>query len=144
MGCRYRALQLARGCTSGFGGRPLSSIVIRLSEEAMKQGGFVSQSIATIPCTRRSGTRVASLHRQGLGGGEASRSAGPAASVRGTVVRVGQRIFAEARASVAHGSATYNNASQRNVIYCGRPVLAMDGVLAGAEGALCPSAELGR
>jgi hypothetical protein len=37
-----------------------------------------------------------------------------------------------------------NNALQRNVIHRGRPVLAMDGVLAGAESASCLSAELGR
>jgi hypothetical protein len=37
-----------------------------------------------------------------------------------------------------------NNALQRNVIYRGRPVLATDGALAGAESAPCPSAELGR
>jgi hypothetical protein len=37
-----------------------------------------------------------------------------------------------------------NNAFQRNVIHQGRPVLAKDGVLAEAEWASCPSAELGR
>jgi hypothetical protein len=37
-----------------------------------------------------------------------------------------------------------NNTLQRNVTHGGRPVLAKDGVLAGAESALCPSAELGR
>jgi hypothetical protein len=37
-----------------------------------------------------------------------------------------------------------NNALQRNVIRRGRPVLAIDGVLAGPELASCPSAELGR
>ena len=37
-----------------------------------------------------------------------------------------------------------NNALQRNVIHRGRPVLAIDCVLAGAEWASCPSAELGR
>jgi len=37
-----------------------------------------------------------------------------------------------------------NHALQRNVIDRGRSVLAMDGVLAGAEWALCPPAELGR
>jgi len=37
-----------------------------------------------------------------------------------------------------------NNALQRNVTHRGRPVLAIDGVLAGAEGAAWPSAELGR
>jgi hypothetical protein len=37
-----------------------------------------------------------------------------------------------------------NNAFQRNVMQCGRPALAINGVLAGAEWALCPSAELGR
>jgi hypothetical protein len=39
---------------------------------------------------------------------------------------------------------TYNNALQRNVIHRGRPVLAVDGMLAGPEWAWCPSAELGR
>jgi hypothetical protein len=39
---------------------------------------------------------------------------------------------------------TANNALQRNVMHCGRPVLAMDGVLAGAGWALCPSAERNR
>ena len=39
---------------------------------------------------------------------------------------------------------TPNNALQRNVIHRGRPVLAKDGVHAGAERTLCPSAELGR
>ncbi len=37
-----------------------------------------------------------------------------------------------------------NKELQRNVIYRGRPVLAMDGVLAGPEWAPCPSAELDR
>ena len=37
-----------------------------------------------------------------------------------------------------------NKALQRNVIHCGRPVLAIDGVLAGPEWASCPSAELNR
>jgi hypothetical protein len=37
-----------------------------------------------------------------------------------------------------------NNALQRNVTHRGRPVLAMDCVLAGAESASCPPAELGR
>jgi hypothetical protein len=37
-----------------------------------------------------------------------------------------------------------NNALQRNVIHSGHPVLAMNGVLAGAELELCPSAELAR
>ena len=37
-----------------------------------------------------------------------------------------------------------NSALQRNVTHCGRPVLAMDGVLAGPELLLCPSAELYR
>jgi hypothetical protein len=37
-----------------------------------------------------------------------------------------------------------NNSLQRNVIHRGRPALAMNGVLAGAEWASCPSAELGR
>lgn len=121
---------------NGGRGRPLNSIVIRLSEDAMKQFGFVSQYTATIPCTRRSGTRVASLHRQGLAGGEASRSVGPAASVRGTVVRIVPRAWGRARASVAHGSRTYNNASQRAVRHRG-PRLA-------AAQASWPAAELGR
>jgi hypothetical protein len=37
-----------------------------------------------------------------------------------------------------------NNALQRTREHCGRPVLAMDGVLAGAEGRPCLAAELGR
>lgn len=37
-----------------------------------------------------------------------------------------------------------NNVLQRNVVHRGRPVLAMDCVLAGAERSLCPSAELDR
>jgi hypothetical protein len=37
-----------------------------------------------------------------------------------------------------------NNALQRNVIHQGRPVLAMNGVLAEAAWASCPPAELGR
>lgn len=37
-----------------------------------------------------------------------------------------------------------NYALQRNVIHRGRPVLAKDGVLAGAEWTSRPSAELGR
>jgi hypothetical protein len=37
-----------------------------------------------------------------------------------------------------------NNAQQRTGEHCGRPVLAMDGVLAGAEQASCLAAELGR
>jgi len=37
-----------------------------------------------------------------------------------------------------------NKALQRNVIHRGRPVLAMDGVLAGPECASRPSAELDR
>ena len=37
-----------------------------------------------------------------------------------------------------------NYTLQRNVIHRGRPVLAMDGVLAGAEWATCLAAELGR
>jgi hypothetical protein len=37
-----------------------------------------------------------------------------------------------------------NNTLQRTVEYRGRPVLAMNGVLAGAEWAQCPAAELGR
>lgn len=39
---------------------------------------------------------------------------------------------------------TANNTLQRNVIHRGRPVLAMDGVLAGPEWAAGLSAELGR
>jgi hypothetical protein len=39
---------------------------------------------------------------------------------------------------------TPNNALQRNVTNRGSPVLAINGVLAGAEWALCPSAELDR
>ena len=39
---------------------------------------------------------------------------------------------------------TSNKALQRNVIHRGRPVLAIDGVLAGPEWAAWPSAELGR
>ena len=39
---------------------------------------------------------------------------------------------------------TSNHALQRTGGQRGRPVLAMDGVLAGAERALCPAAELGR
>jgi hypothetical protein len=37
-----------------------------------------------------------------------------------------------------------NYALQRNVNHLGRPVLAMDGVLAGPEWVSCPSAELNR
>jgi hypothetical protein len=37
-----------------------------------------------------------------------------------------------------------NNTLQRTGDHCGRPVLAMDGVLAGAEWASCLPAELGR
>jgi hypothetical protein len=37
-----------------------------------------------------------------------------------------------------------NKSLQRTVNQRGRPALAMDGVLAGAEWALCPAAELGR
>jgi hypothetical protein len=37
-----------------------------------------------------------------------------------------------------------NNALQRTGGHRGRPVLAMDGVLTGAEWAPCPAAELGR
>ncbi len=37
-----------------------------------------------------------------------------------------------------------NNALQRTSEHRGRPVLAMDGALAGAEWASCPAAELGR
>jgi hypothetical protein len=37
-----------------------------------------------------------------------------------------------------------NNALQRNVTHRGRPVLAMDCALAGAEWGSCPSAELCR
>jgi len=37
-----------------------------------------------------------------------------------------------------------NNTLQRTGRHRGSPVLAMDGVLAGAEWALCPAAELGR
>jgi hypothetical protein len=39
---------------------------------------------------------------------------------------------------------TSNNALQRNVTQSGRPVLAIDGVLAGPQWAPCPSAELNR
>jgi hypothetical protein len=39
---------------------------------------------------------------------------------------------------------TANNALQRTGDHRGRPVLAMDGVLAGADWALCLAAELGR
>jgi len=39
---------------------------------------------------------------------------------------------------------TANNALQRTNGHRGRPVLAMDGVLAGAESAACPAAEFGR
>jgi hypothetical protein len=39
---------------------------------------------------------------------------------------------------------TPNNTLQRNETHRGRPVLAMDGVLAGPEWAPGPSAELGR
>jgi hypothetical protein len=39
---------------------------------------------------------------------------------------------------------TANNALQRNLGHRDRPKLAMDGVLAGAESASCPFAELGR
>jgi hypothetical protein len=39
---------------------------------------------------------------------------------------------------------TSNNALQLNVIHRGRPALAVDGVLAGAEWAAWPSAELDR
>ena len=37
-----------------------------------------------------------------------------------------------------------NNALQRTCDHCGRPVLAMDGVLAGTERPSCSAAELGR
>ena len=37
-----------------------------------------------------------------------------------------------------------NKELQRNVVCRGRPVLAMDGVLAGPEWVSCPSAELDR
>jgi hypothetical protein len=37
-----------------------------------------------------------------------------------------------------------NNALQRNVVYRGHPVLAMDCALAGVQWASCPSAELHR
>lgn len=39
---------------------------------------------------------------------------------------------------------TANNVLQRTADQRGRPVLAIDGVLAGAELATCPAAELGR
>lgn len=39
---------------------------------------------------------------------------------------------------------TTNNALQRNVIYCGHPVLALYCALAGVDLASCLSAELGR
>jgi hypothetical protein len=39
---------------------------------------------------------------------------------------------------------TSNNALQPTVVHWGRPVLAMNGALAGAEWSPCPAAELGR
>lgn len=42
------------------------------------------------------------------------------------------------------GNMLSNKSLQRNVTHRGRPVLAMNGVLAGAESVSCPSAELGR